>query len=162
MQSLNPAGLPPDSRRISPMKRNHLHAGSKSRVAAGEMQSSPIGTPRIAAISSVTLAAGSTPPMAGLGALAELQFDHLDLVVGGDLRRIVRESKQPSGRAAAEIARADLPDQVAAVLAVIGADAALAGVMGEAALSRAAVERADRVGLSAPKLIAEMLNTEAE
>src|SRR5580700_2810453 len=47
---------------------------------------------------------------------------------------------------AAEIARADLPDNVAAVLAMIGTEAAFAGVMGKAALFRAGVERADRIG----------------
>lgn len=33
---------------------------------AGETQSCPIGTPRVAAISALTLAAGSTPPWPGL------------------------------------------------------------------------------------------------
>ena len=38
----------------------------KARCLAGEMQSSPIGTPRILEISSETFAAGSTPPWPGL------------------------------------------------------------------------------------------------
>src|SRR5262249_6512632 len=41
--------------------------------------------------------------------------------------------------------RADLPDQVAAVCAVILADRALSGVVRETAFLRAAVEREDRV-----------------
>jgi hypothetical protein len=67
--------------------------------------------------------------------------------------------KLPSGVAAAEVARADLPDQVAAVLAVVAADAALAGVVREAADPGALVERQMALADSAPKLIAEMLNT---
>jgi hypothetical protein len=44
---------------------------------AGERRSSPIATPRIAAISALTLAAGSIAAMAGLGALAAFfQFAH--------------------------------------------------------------------------------------
>jgi hypothetical protein len=78
------------------------------------------------------LAAGQYAAMAGLGALAELQLDHLDLRVGGGGGEAFgRESAV--GVAGAEIARADLPDDVAAVLAVIGAEATLAGVVGEAA-----------------------------
>ncbi len=38
----------------------------KARCEAGEMQSSPIATPRILEISSETFAAGSTPPWPGL------------------------------------------------------------------------------------------------
>lgn len=38
----------------------------KALWADGEMQSTPIGTPRAAAISGVTLAPGSTPPWPGL------------------------------------------------------------------------------------------------
>ena len=75
--------------------------------------------------------------MAGLGALADLELDHLDLVVAGDAGEFVR-IEGAVAVAAAEIAGADFPDDVAAVLAVIGADAALAGVMGEAALLGAA------------------------
>src|SRR5262249_39969091 len=65
-QSLNPAGLPPDSRRISPMKRIISIGVAKAEWADGEMQSTPFGTPRVRAISSFTLAAGSTPPCPGL------------------------------------------------------------------------------------------------
>src|SRR5699024_1251736 len=49
-------------------------------------------------------------------------------------------------RAAAEVAAADLPDQVAAVFKVIAGDSALAGVVGKTAGFRAAVERQYRVG----------------
>jgi hypothetical protein len=49
------------------------------------------------------------------------------------------------GIARAEIAGADLPDEVAAVLAVIRAQAAFAGIMGETAGLGALVEGADRI-----------------
>ncbi len=82
--------------------------------------------------------------VAGLGALADLELDHLDLVIAGNPREFVR-IEAAVAVAAAEIARADLPDDVAAHLAVIGTDAALAGVMGEAAVFGAGIERAHRV-----------------
>jgi hypothetical protein len=66
MQSLNPAGLPPDRRRISPMNAIISTGVENTEWPDGEMQSQPIGTPRVTAISSDTLAAGSTPPWPGL------------------------------------------------------------------------------------------------
>src|SRR5258708_6623999 len=82
--------------------------------------------------------------MSGLGALTDLEFDHLDLIVGGDAGEFLRiERAVPV--AATEIAGADFPDDVAAILAVIGADTALAGVVREAALPGARVQRAHRV-----------------
>src|SRR6202021_285850 len=68
------------------------------------------------------------PTVPGFGALADLEFDHLDLIVGGDTCEFVRIERAVAV-AAAEISRTDLPDQIAAVLAMIGTDAALAGVM---------------------------------
>jgi BioD-like phosphotransacetylase family protein len=61
--------------------------------------------------------------------------------------------------AAAEVARADLPDQVAAVLAVVAADAAFAGVVREAAIRAPWFSARMALADSAPKLMAEMLNT---
>src|SRR5664279_251019 len=83
--------------------------------------------------------------MSGLGALTDLELDHLDLVVGGNAGEFLRV-KAAVAMATAEIARADLPDDVAAVLAMIGADTTFAGVMREAALLRARVQRAHRIG----------------
>src|SRR4051812_47886005 len=83
--------------------------------------------------------------MPGLGALADLEFDHLDLFVGSDAREQFR-IEAAVGVAATEITGADFPDDVAAVLAMIGTDAALAGVMREAAPLRAGVQRPHRVG----------------
>ena len=88
--------------------------------------------------------------MSGLGALADLEFDHLDLVVGGDAREQFR-IEAAVAIAATEIAGADLPDDVAAVLAVIGTDAALAGVVREPALLGAGIQRAYRVGAERAK-----------
>src|SRR4051812_47570178 len=82
--------------------------------------------------------------MPGLGALADFQFNHLDLVVGGDLREQFR-IEAAVAVAAAEIAGADFPDDVAAVFAVIWTDSALAGVMREAALLGASVQCAHGV-----------------
>src|SRR5437899_2290232 len=88
--------------------------------------------------------------MAGLGALADLEFDHLDLVVGRDARELLGVERAVPV-AAAEIAGADLPDDVAAVFAMIGADTALTGVMREAALPGAGVQRAHGVGAERAK-----------
>ncbi|MCY1517498.1 hypothetical protein D9M68_521800 [compost metagenome] len=83
--------------------------------------------------------------MAGLGALAELDLDHPHLWVARLFGEALGVERAVLG-AAAEIAAAQFPDQVAAVLAVVGADAAFAGVVVEAAEPRALVQRADRVG----------------
>ena len=61
MHSLNPAGLPPDKRRISPMNFIISIGVAKAEWLAGEMQSTPIGMPRVIEISSLTFAAGNTP-----------------------------------------------------------------------------------------------------
>ena len=110
----------------------------------------PSATPRILEISSRHLRRRQHAAMAGLGALADLELDHLDLVVGGDAgERFGIEAAVEM--AAAEIAGADLPDDVAAVLAVIGAEAALAGVVREAALPGAGIQRAHGVGAERAK-----------
>src|SRR2546423_14702762 len=83
--------------------------------------------------------------MSGVRALVDFEFDNLDLVFGGDRSEFVRIERAVA-IAAAEISGTDLPDQISAVLAVIGTDAALASVMREAALFRASVERAHRIG----------------
>ena len=83
--------------------------------------------------------------MAGLGALAHLELDHLDLVERSGLREVLRR-ECAVGVACTEIAGADLPDEVAAVLAMIGAQAALAGVVGEIPGPGSLVERADGIG----------------
>ncbi len=83
--------------------------------------------------------------VARLGALRELDFDHLH-------RRLARVLHEPLLAeaaplvAATEVAGADLPDQVAAVFQVVRGNGAFAGVMVEAAAPRPLVERTDRVG----------------
>ena len=75
-----------------------------------------------------------------LGALAELDLDHLDLVQG----RFGFEFfpvEFPVRRAAAEIARGDLPNGVAAARLVVGRQRTLAGVVGKAADLGAGAER---------------------
>ncbi len=69
--------------------------------------------------------------MARLGPLGELDLDHLDAVVAGAFGEFdwVETAVE---RAAAEVARADLPNEISARLKVIGTKAALAGVVGEA------------------------------
>ena len=59
------------------------------------------------------LRGGQHPPVSGLGALRQLDLDHLDLVVGG-LFGETPGVEHAVGRPAAEIARPDLPDQIAA------------------------------------------------
>ena len=66
MHSLKPTGLPADSRRSSTMKFISSMGVVKAEWLDGEMQSRPSVTSRVAAISAVTLAAGSTPPWPGL------------------------------------------------------------------------------------------------
>src|SRR6202140_5696345 len=90
------------------------------------------------------------PAMPGLGALADLEFDHLHLIVASDAGEFLR-IEAAVAVAATEIARADLPDDVAAIFAVVRADAALAGVVREAALLGAGIERAHRVGTERAK-----------
>src|SRR5215217_6358486 len=115
---LNPVGLPPDSRRISPAThRDAPDSGDLLRY---------LGCRQHAA-------------MSGLGALADLEFDHLDLVVGRDAGEFFRVERTIAV-AAAEIAGADLPDDVAAVFAMIGTDTALAGIVREAALPGAGIQ----------------------
>src|SRR3954452_16161014 len=89
--------------------------------------------------------------MARFCPLPDLELDHPDLRVGCDAGEFFRIEAAVSAVAAAEIARADLPDDVAAVLAVIGADAALAGIVGETALLRASIQRPHRVGAERAK-----------
>ena len=105
-------------------------------------------TPRAAAISGVTFGPGRTPPWPGLAPCDSLIS--IIFTCGSSAFAAKRSSlNEPSLVAAAEVAGADLPDQVAAMLAVIPADRALAGVVREAAALGAGVEREDRVAPTA-------------
>ena len=83
--------------------------------------------------------------VARLGALRQLDLDHLDLVMGG-IGNEALLAETTLLVTATEVARADLPYQVTAHLAVVGRDRTLAGVVIEAALARAFVQRADGIG----------------
>ena len=100
--------------------------------AGGLTHFSPCGTSRASAISWVTFARRQHAADAGLGALAELERDALDVVVRGLVAELGRVEAAVLG-ARAEVAAADLPDEVAAVLEVVLRQAALAGVVREAA-----------------------------
>src|SRR5882757_915806 len=66
MHSLNPIGLPPDSLRRVAMNWTNSVGVENALCAGGDTTVLPIGTPRVAAISALTLAPGSTPPKPGL------------------------------------------------------------------------------------------------
>ena len=66
--------------------------------------------------------------MTGLGTLAQLQFNHLDLRVGSIVSEAHRVKASLFG-STTEIAAANFPDKVAAILTVVGADPSLASVM---------------------------------
>ena len=83
--------------------------------------------------------------MTGLCTLRQLDLDHLDLWLGSGLRKpLGREAPVPV--AATEIAASHLPDDVAAALLVMDAEAALAGVMCKAPGLSTPVEGSDGVG----------------
>src|SRR5690606_5742196 len=83
--------------------------------------------------------------VAGLGTLRELHLDHLHLWIGGVGDEALL-AETPGHLAAAEVARADFPHQVAAAFAVVGRDRAFPGVVVEAALACTVVERTHRTG----------------
>src|SRR5699024_6878943 len=81
----------------------------------------------------------------GLGALAELEGDALDMLSLGRFGEIVRIEVAVGG-ARAEVACADLPHQITVMLLVVGGDTAFAGVVGEVPDCSPLVQGADRVG----------------
>src|SRR5690606_16101369 len=76
--------------------------------------------------------AGQDAAVARLGALRQLDFYHLDAVLAGAFGEgLFRETA--FGIAAAEIARTNVPDQVALVLKMIATDAAFTSIVRELA-----------------------------
>ena len=65
MHSLKPVGFPPDSVRSFSMKCIISTGVEKALCDAGDIQSTPTGMPRAAAISGVTLGPGNMPPWPG-------------------------------------------------------------------------------------------------
>ncbi len=89
----------------------------------------------------VDLLPGQNAALSGLGALGELELEHLDLRVGGDLAQLV--VAQTAGRVADPVfRRPDLENEVATAFQVIGAEPALPGVQPDARLGRALAEGA--------------------
>ena len=96
------------------------------------------------------LGAWQDAAVAGLRPLRQLDLDHFYLVAhreAGEFLGVESAVRRP----AAEIAGADLPDDVAAAGAVVGAEAPFAGVVGEAAEARALVEGENGVGAQRPE-----------
>ena len=95
-------------------ERHHLAVGVPNAVCAGgDTTVRPCGTPRVAAISALTLGPGSTPPSPGLApcdSLIEIALTAGSCAFSANFAA----SKLPSVVAAAEVPRTDLPDQVAA------------------------------------------------
>ena len=75
--SLIPTGLPPASSRSRATNRTSSRGVANVACAAGLTHSRPCGTPRAAAISAVTFAAGSTPPMPGFAPCESFNDTHL-------------------------------------------------------------------------------------
>ena len=84
------------------------------------------------------------PAMPRLGALAQLVADQFDLIACCPCGELL-QTEAAVGGTAAEIARADFPDDVAAHLAMVRAEAAFPGVVGKGPNPCAGVERAGRI-----------------
>jgi hypothetical protein len=95
MQSLKPAGFPPDSRRMSPISFISSIGVENAEWRDGETQSTPIGTPRVSEISRLTLAAGSTPPCPGLAPWLNLSSTILICSAAATLANVSAQ-KRPS------------------------------------------------------------------
>src|SRR5699024_9256669 len=93
----------------------------------------------------IDLGTGQYAADPGFGALAELEGDAFDLLSLGGVGEIVR-IEVAVGSARAEVAGADLPDQITVMLFVVGGDAAFAGVVGEVPDFSPFVQGADRDG----------------
>src|SRR5262249_36537163 len=110
---------------------HHLERGAERRMARRRDAIDAHGYAACVGDLRRHLGARQHAAVAGLRSLRQLDFDHLDL-------SLLRLRGEPVGAeravlvAAAEIAAADLPDQIAAEFAMIAADPALAGIVGEA------------------------------
>src|SRR5690606_5636334 len=91
------------------------------------------------------LAGRQNSAVARFGALAELDLDHPDLRICGFLLK-GPWVKATIGVPAAKIPAADFPDQIAAMVSVVGTDTPLAGVVGKASQLCALVQCKNGVG----------------
>ncbi|MNG69940.1 hypothetical protein D3C79_283130 [compost metagenome] len=126
-------------------KMHHFHRGGEGAVRSRRNAVFPLGHAARGGNFRIHFFCRQNAAMARFGALAEFDFNHFYLrafCLLGEALRI----EMAVGGAAAEIAAAQFPHQIAAVLAVIAADAALAGVMIEIAFRCAKIEGADGVG----------------
>jgi hypothetical protein len=114
------------------MKPSNSIGVENAEWLAGEMHSWPTGNTARFRDFLGHLGAGQNAAVAGFCALAHLDFDHLDLRVGRLFLELFRIKAAIVG-AAAKIAAAQLPNQIAAAFAVVAGNAALAGVVVEAA-----------------------------
>jgi len=111
-------------------KLHHLNRRGERRMGGGRDAVVPHRDAPCRRDLGTDLRRGQHATMTGFGTLAQLKLDHLDLVACGLLLEFVGV-ELPVFCAAAKIARPDFIDQVAAPFAVIAADPAFAGVMGE-------------------------------
>ena len=107
------------------------------------MQSLPISTPRISAISFVILAAGNMPPKPGLAPWLSLISMARIEIFRDDIEELRFRRSDHLSRSAAEVTRTDLPDQVAAAL-VMHRHAAFARVVQGAGHLTASIHRFHR------------------
>src|SRR5690554_4424845 len=88
--------------------------------------------------------------MAWLGPLTELELNHLDLRLTGLLGEALRV-KVAVSVPAAKVAATQFPDQVSAMFEMVGADGALASVVGKVAQLRPLVQGQDGIGTERAK-----------
>ena len=88
--------------------------------------------------------------MARFGALAEFEFNHLDLWILGVRRELVGVEAAIL-IAATKVARSHFPYQVAPMHTVVGRDGAFARVVGKTTALGACIEREDGVGAQCTK-----------
>ena len=131
----------------------------KTWCRLGEAQSWPHGMPRISAISRVTLAAGSMPPSPGFApcdSLISMARTGADATTSLSRAR----SKLPVLVSAAEVRRADLEDELAAV-AVVRRERPSPVFWRQPAASAPRLSASTALPDSEPKLMPEMLTTDA-
>src|SRR5699024_8353396 len=107
----------------------------------------------------IDLGTGQYAADPGFGALAELEGDAFDLLSLGGVGEIVR-IEVAVGSARAEVAGADLPDQITVMLFVVGGDAAFDGVVAKFPISAPLFRARIALGDSAAKLIAETFSSD--
>ena len=96
------------------------------------------------------LRTGQHAAVPGLGALREFDLDHLDLGMGCLGSKAVRV-ELPVARSATKVSAADLPDQIAAMFAVMDRNRALTRVMRETTELGPPVQGLDRISGQRPE-----------